>query len=148
MEINCGKGIVVDVNTDRFNDEVQSYIFKYGLRQMLSDVHSAEKKTDAGYVERSRALVNKKLASLYAGEFRAAGERTRLDPVEAEARRLCLADIQARLRKEGHKLNSRSTDWYAAKVEQFYERFLDKAEKIVAIRDEAEDDVDIDIAAD
>ena len=141
-DINCGKGIIVHVDVARFNDEVNNYVFRYGLRQMLSDVHAAVKKDEADCRAKSLALINKKLEALYAGDFRA-GSESRLDPVEAEARRLALVAIQTKLKAKGRKRNTFSTDWFKAAVDKNWPLFQKKAAAIVKIRDAEKDVVDL-----
>jgi hypothetical protein len=73
MLVAIGKGIELDVDVTRFNREVHEHILRTGLRNLLMDAHtSATAKADPqGYVQKSRELAEKKLASLYAGAVRA-----------------------------------------------------------------------------
>jgi hypothetical protein len=72
MLVAIGKGIELDVDVTQFNSEVHDHIVRTGLRNLLMDAHaSATAKGDPeGYVQKSRELAEKKLASLYAGIVR------------------------------------------------------------------------------
>ena len=73
MLVAIGKGIELEVDVTRLNTEVRDHILRTGLRNLLMDAHaSATAKADPqGYVQKSRELAEKKLASLYAGVVRA-----------------------------------------------------------------------------
>ena len=73
MLVAIGKGIELDVDVTRFNSEVHDHIVRTGLRNLLMDAHaSATAKADPdNYINRSREMAEKKLASLYAGVVRA-----------------------------------------------------------------------------
>src|SRR5262249_22234675 len=84
--VAIGKGIELDVDETRLNSEVHDHILRTGLRNLLMDAHaSATAKVDPdNYINRSRELAEKKLASLYAGVVRAqsfGGPKTPTDPV-------------------------------------------------------------------
>src|SRR6266567_6765246 len=99
VSVHVGKGVNLDVDIDRFEIEARKHIFMFGLRQMLADAHAAMGKDEDDYVNKSRVLAERKLAALYAGELRVNGERgPRLDPVEGEARRIALGQVQAQIR--------------------------------------------------
>jgi hypothetical protein len=72
LKVQIGKGLEMEVDISRFNDEVRDHVIRTGLRNLLMDAHaSATAKADPkGYVIKSRALAEKKLASLYAGIVR------------------------------------------------------------------------------
>ena len=65
VSISLGKGgeIVVDVARLCESPAVVNYVFQYGLKQMLNDVHASEKDAAA-----KKGLSQKKLDSLYRGE--------------------------------------------------------------------------------
>jgi hypothetical protein len=102
MLVNIGKGIELDVNTDQLGFDklgpVAAHIAKIGLRNILMDSHAsvtAEKVGAGGDVmAESRAVAEKKLAAMYAGDVRTAsgGER---DPVRSE--------VHAAIKKAGKK---------------------------------------------
>ena len=132
LTVNCGKNVVVQVDETRFNDDVNAHVFTYGLKQMLSDAHVSIKKDEHNAKSKATALVNKKLAALYKGEFRTI---THLDRVEAEARGLARLAIGEQVLLAGRKLNSLSTDWWATQLDANWENFKEEAEKIVAVKD-------------
>jgi|SRR5216684_3376425 len=103
VSINIGRGGkygTLTVDTSRFNDAVQAYIYDYGLRQCLNDA-AATKTDDAGEPLSNGAvlaLAEKRLANMYTGELRAhraTGEPA--DPIEAEVRKIAVANIRAML---------------------------------------------------
>jgi hypothetical protein len=99
MLVAIGKSIELDVDVTRFNSEVHDHIVRTGIRNLLMDAHaSATAKNDPeGYVQKSRELAEKKLASLYAGVVRvqsAGGMARPTDPVSAVIMRLARMAIQ------------------------------------------------------
>jgi hypothetical protein len=86
MLVAVGKGIELEVDVPRLNNEVRDHVIRTGLRNLLMDAHaSATAKADPeNYIKRSRELVEKKLASFYAGVVRAQsfrGPKAPTDPV-------------------------------------------------------------------
>jgi len=98
MLVAIGKGIELDVDVTRFNSEVHDHIVRTGLRNLLMDAHaSATAKADPdNYINRSRELAEKKLASLYAGVVRAPGRKTASDPIGQVIMRLARKAIVLR----------------------------------------------------
>jgi hypothetical protein len=101
MLVAIGKGIELDVDVTRFTSEVHDHIVRTGLRNLLMDAHaSATAKADPdNYINRSRELVEKKLASLYAGVVRAqtiGGPKAPTDPVAMVIMRLARKAIVLR----------------------------------------------------
>jgi hypothetical protein len=99
MLVGIGKGIELDVDPTRFNSEVHDHILRTGLRNLLMDAHaSATAKADpATYIQRSRELAEKKLASMYAGTVRVAnvgGPKAPTDPVSQVILRLARKAVQ------------------------------------------------------
>jgi hypothetical protein len=93
MLVAIGKGIELDVDVTRFNSELHDHILRTGLRNLLMDAHaSATAKADPeGYVQKSRELAEKKLASLYGGIIRVqsvGGLAKPTDPVSGVVMRL------------------------------------------------------------
>ena len=72
-QVAIGKGITLDVDYDRFSPEVLAHVLYIGCRNILMDSHAAAT-ADSG--KDPRAMAEKKLASMYEGVVRAAGERT------------------------------------------------------------------------
>src|SRR5262245_30353263 len=101
MLVAIGKGIELEVDATRFNREVHDHIVRTGLRNLLMDAHaSVTAKSDPdNYVNRSRELAEKKLASLYAGVVRSqpfGGPKTPTDPVALVILRLARKAIMSR----------------------------------------------------
>jgi hypothetical protein len=99
MLLAIGKGIELDVDPTRFNSEVHDHILRKGLRNLLMDAHaSATAKADPeNYIQRSRELAEKKLASMYAGVVRVAnvgGPKAPTDPVSQVILRLARKAVQ------------------------------------------------------
>ena len=99
ITISLGKGGEIKVDLDKLQSEaVKDYIFLYGLKQMLNDVHAGEKEASA-----KAGLSQKKLDSLYRGEVaqaRVGGG----DPVAKIMRELALADITKQVKAAGKKM--------------------------------------------
>jgi hypothetical protein len=101
LKVQIGKGLEMEVDTSRLNDEVQDHVIRTGLRNLLMDAHaSATAKADPeGYVKKSRELAEKKLASLYAGVVRAqsfGGPKAPTDPVAMVILRLARKAVISR----------------------------------------------------
>jgi hypothetical protein len=98
MLVAIGKGIELDVDVTRFNREVHDHIVRTGLRNLLMDAHaSATAKADPdNYINRSRELAEKKLASLYAGAQTTGGPKTVADPITQVIMRLARKAIVSR----------------------------------------------------
>jgi hypothetical protein len=101
MLVAIGKGIELDVDVTRLNNEVRDHVMRTGLRNLLMDAHaSATAKADPhGYVQKSRELAEKKLASLYEGVLRAqsfGGLKAPTDPVAMVILRLARKAIISR----------------------------------------------------
>jgi hypothetical protein len=101
MLVAIGKGIELEVDVTRLNNEVRDHVMRTGLRNLLMDAHaSATAKADPhGYVQKSRELAEKKLASLYGGVVRAqsfGGPKAPADPVAMVILRLARKAIISR----------------------------------------------------
>jgi hypothetical protein len=108
ITISLGEAGETSVDTAKFNDAVQAYIFQYGLKQMLNDVHAGETKgktpDDKTRAANKLALVNKKLTSLYNGEVAQARVGSTGSPVEREMRAMAEADLKAKIKSIGKKV--------------------------------------------
>src|SRR5262245_11394084 len=101
MLVAIGKGIELEVDVIRLNNEVRDHVMRTGLRNLLMDAHaSATAKADPqGYVQKSRELAEKKLSILYAGVVRAqtiGGPKTASDPISQVIMRLARKAIASR----------------------------------------------------
>lgn len=142
--ISLGKGgeIKVDVAKLAESAAVVNYVFNYGLKQMLNDVHASEKDPAA-----KLGLSQKKLDSLYRGEVaqaRAAGG----DPVKREMRAMAEADVKNVARGAGIKLANIPKEKLAAAIDAQMEKnetkYRKAAEAKLAIKVEATPIVDLD----
>lgn len=103
VSVNIGRGGkygILSVDTNKFSEDVHKYVYDYGLRQCLNDAAATKTDDDGEPLSNDaiRALAEKRLANMYAGELRAhraAGEPA--DPVEAEVRKIAIANIRAML---------------------------------------------------
>lgn len=105
--IGIGTAGQIEVDESKFNDQVKAYIFNYGLKQILNDVHaSVTAKVEADESKRNAqklAMSHKKLDSLYAGEVavpRAAGGSA----VDREMTKMAEATLKAKLAALGKKV--------------------------------------------
>lgn len=112
--------IVVDVTALQAMPAVSEYIWNYGIKQMLNDVHAGlTKKVEADDQKRKegkRALVEKKLASLMAGEVAQARVGATGDPVEREIRAMAETDVKAKIKAAGRKISDFSKESLAAAI--------------------------------
>lgn len=108
INIGLGEAGEITVDSSKFTETVQSYIFNYGLKQMLNDVHAsmtAKVEADADKRKANKlALVEKKLASLYAGEVAQARVNSG-DAVMREMRAMAETDLKAKLKIVGKKVS-------------------------------------------
>lgn len=106
--IGIGSAGEVTVDEAKFTPEVNAYIFNYGLKQMLNDVHaSITAKVEADETKRNgqkMALVEKKLASLYAGEVAQARVGSTGNAVEREMRAMAEAELKGKLKAINKKV--------------------------------------------
>jgi hypothetical protein len=84
MLVNIGKKIELDVDVERLPSEVLQRVIYMGLRNMLMDSHAGVTEAKHGdQVEAvSRAMAEKKLEALYAGELRTVQTERETDPVQ------------------------------------------------------------------
>lgn len=68
LKVNCGKGLVLDVDVARFSDEVYEHCFRLGLKTALRNVHAGVESVPESH-EASKA----KLESFYAGQVHRPG---------------------------------------------------------------------------
>jgi hypothetical protein len=106
MLIPVGKGIELDVDVNRFNNEVRDHIWKIGLRNLIMDAHASAtaKAFPDTYLAKSREMAEKKLAALYAGVVRTQsagnGVARPADPVAMVILRLARKQVQKDKAKE------------------------------------------------
>jgi hypothetical protein len=101
MLVAVGKGIELEVDVSRLNNDVRDYVMRTGLRNLLMDAHASAtgKAYPDNYVAKSRELAEKKLNSLYAGVVRAqsfGGPKAPTDPVAMVILRLARKTVVSR----------------------------------------------------
>lgn len=151
--VKIGEAGTIEVNVDALKAmaQVSDYIWHYGLKQMLNDVHAGEtaKKTpdEKTRVANKRALVEKKLASLMAGEVAQERVGGGLSPVEREMRNMAEADLKRKLAGIGKKVSDYEKSVWQSVIGKQVEKFADKyraaAEAKLAIKPEVDDTDDI-----
>jgi len=142
IKISLGKGGEIEVDLDKLQGEaVKDYIFMYGLKQMLNDVHASEKDAAA-----KKGLSQKKLDSLYRGEVAQARGFTG-DPVAREMKAMAQADLTAKIKAAGKKLKDFSEENLKAALAKLLEKneasYRKAAEAKLAIKVEKIDSADI-----
>lgn len=155
MIVNIGKTIELDVNVEALPANALEHVIRIGLRNILMDSHAGvnakamPELTAEQVVAQSKAVAEKKLAALLAGEVRVAGQRaTRasVHPVAAEMAKLATTRVKDALRAKGLKVADykdqmeRLVAGYTAK---HAEKLRADAEAIVAANREAGDDLDL-----
>lgn len=91
------------VNVTMLPEHVKTYVFEYGLRQVLNDA-MAEKKDDDGNDLPDAAIVakaDKRLKNLYEGVLRSRTAGEPIDPFEAECYREAKRTVEQALRAKG-----------------------------------------------
>lgn len=160
MIVKIGKGLEIDVEQNKFNTEVTNHVIYIGLKNILQDSHAnvtestvpknvnGHQLNDAEYVaeikRQSLAVAHKKLQAMYNGEIRVQTEKTRLNAVESEARRMALSKIQDAIRSSGKKLKDYSNDQYAKLVDANFNKYMKAAQQVVDMR--AKNNVEVDLA--
>lgn len=146
--------LTIDVARLAAHPQVVDYVFQYGLRQMLNDVHAGVTKKvepdDLKRVEQKLALAQKKLASLMAGEV----AQARIgggDPVAREMSRMAESDLKDQLRRIGKKLGDIDkkvwAEVVAKQVAKGEETYRKAAEAKLAIKAEVAPTDELDIMA-
>jgi hypothetical protein len=99
-QVNIGKGIELDVNFASMPQAALDHLLYIGARNVLMDSHASVTKDEPDFEAKSRAIAEKKLAALMAGEVRVSTSREG-DPIRAEALRSATAVIVAALKTQG-----------------------------------------------
>lgn len=120
MDINIGSGLVIPVDVTALPANAQEHVAYIGLRNILMDSHASVTKEDytkegvfdsTGYLAAKRAMADKKLAAMLAGDIRAVsiGTVVRGDPVRTEAIEIALdMTIKGAWRKAGKKVDAKA----------------------------------------
>lgn len=144
--------ISVDVAKLLESEAVANYVFQYGLRQIVGDVHAGlTKKVEPDDDKRrdgKRALIEKKLASLYAGEVAQARVGFGGDPVKREGMAMAERDLKAKLPAIGKKVGDFDKAVWRSLVEKQFAKgeaeYRKAAEAKLAIKPKGVDSVDAD----
>ncbi len=113
--IAIAKTHTLDIDLSKFNNDVNEFIFAYGLKQLLNDAGSSGKTPDE-----KLEMAKGKLDRLYAGELRRVGTaKTALDPVQAEAERLAWDAIKSGLKAAGRKVADVTDEQREAAIEAY-----------------------------
>ena len=101
MRVPVGKTIELEVDVTKCGLPRElpanaSYIVYIGLRNVLMDAHARVPKSDPNCVAKSRALVERKLETLYRGQIRTFSASRATDPIASEIRRLATNIVQKR----------------------------------------------------
>jgi hypothetical protein len=134
MKVKLGKGIESDVDVDRLfkNTAVRDHVVYIGLRNILMDAHSRHTKDEEGYVENSRAAVERKLEAMYNGEVRSPGGIAReVDPVKVEAQRFATAQVKKHFKQIGREADAKTIRHSAAKLIETNPSIMKTAKKNV-----------------
>lgn len=105
MQVNIGKGIELAIDATALPANALEHVIRIGLRNVLMDAHASitekEFPVESERQDAARAVAEKKLAALMAGDVRVAGTRGPRagDPVSAEinvmARKAIIAACKA-----------------------------------------------------
>jgi hypothetical protein len=144
MLVAIGKGIELDVDVTRLNNEVHDFVMRNGLYNLLKDSHAkATAKGDPqNFVQRSRELAQKKLEQLYAGVTRAhsfGGPKAPTDPIAVVILRLARKAVAGRpeIAKADKKDRLAVMNRLAAEYATAHDGELrPRAEKIVALEND------------
>jgi len=100
----------LSVDTTKFADHIDRFLYEYGIRQVLNDAMSDKKDKDGNTlsVQAIVAKAEKKLDALYAGELRKSAEPA--DPFGAECYRIAMADIAANLKPKATNIPKGTKD--------------------------------------
>lgn len=144
--------ISVDVAKLLDHEAVVNYVFQYGLRQIIGDCHAGLTKKvesdDQKRIDGKRALIEKKLASLYAGETAQARVGQSGDPVKREALAMAEAALKQAVRAIGKKPSDFTKEVWKALIEKQFAKgeseYMEAAAKKLAIKAKPIEAVDSD----
>lgn len=114
LHVDIGKQLAFDISDENMatllgHEAVKSHVLYIGLRNILMDAHASCKRETYGDDEitwrnNSKAMAEKKLAAMLAGEIRSNSSGPRassLSPIDAEARRLARVAVYAHAKAKG-----------------------------------------------
>ena len=105
-QVNVGKGIERDIDFAKLPQAARDHIMYIGARNVLMDSHASitadEYPDESERRAAAEAMVDKKLDALMRGEVRVQSTREG-DPVRAEAVRMAIAAVNAKIKAAGKK---------------------------------------------
>lgn len=111
LHVDIGKQLAFDIDPALLtkHQNVIDHVMYIGLRNILMDSHASCKRElygddEIGWRNASKAMAEKKLAAMLAGEIRANSSGPRvssLSPIDAEARRLARVAVYAHAKAKG-----------------------------------------------
>lgn len=147
-KVDISKGIVLEVDFDRImaHEELVARAVRFAVKQALTNTHASVKKDETDAVAKSRALAEKRLEAMYAGDWAQAERGPRGDAVEREMRAMAEEAVKKALPKIGKKRKDFSTEvWNAVVAKQMAANeaaYRKAAEAKLAIQPEVADDED------
>lgn len=110
MDVNIGKGITLSVDESKLPANALQHVIYIGLRNVLMDAHASitTETNPNDLADVAKAVSEKKLAALMAGEVRVSSAREG-DPVKAEAIRIASDMVKKAIRKAGKKVSDYKT---------------------------------------
>lgn len=141
LNVNCGKDIEVEIDVAKLPANVMDHVIYIGLRNVLMDSHAGvtkDKSTDV-YGD-SLAIVEKKLAAMYAGDIRVASARTG-DPVRSLAIKLAADHLVKASKKKRSEIDAKALREAAIILLGRDSQFMDTARATVEATKGIESDI-------
>lgn len=119
---------IIAVETGKFNETTQAFIFAYGLKQLLNDCHSAVKRADFETNEEFTLAVNEavetKLQALIEGKvsIRSGSSREPVDPIEKLVFRQAKDIISNAIKAKGIKIKDVAPEKLAELIAGYIEK--------------------------
>ena len=126
----------ITVDYDALPDVSKDYVINYGLRQALNDAAASVASDDTEVVEKTLALVDKRLSRILNGTVNVRDSFGReANPVMVEAIELALGTVRGEYKKNGKKLEAKAMLVDAKKKVAANPAYIHLAEKNVAQRE-------------
>jgi hypothetical protein len=138
--IDCGRGILRNVDGSRLTTEQLVYFMRLGLQNSLQDSYSSIKKDDPDVLTLSASAVDKRLASIYEGKTHSSGRRG--DEVQTEAREIARKYYNKAIISNGRKLKDVKTEERKAFIDANWKKFEAKARQNIAELEDIQLDAD------
>jgi hypothetical protein len=145
MLVQIGKGIEMDVDVERLPPEVLQRVIYMGLRNMLMDAHAGVTEAKHGdQVEAvARAVAEKKLAAMYAGDLQVRQTERETDPVRQIALDFAVGVLKDwwRVNRPKEKLDNPRTR--AAELLDRHPEWIEDAKKVLKKRQAINREIEI-----